>query len=76
MRYPNIKPETPEECESCGSNEATLERFESYGPGPQVSWLCPYCSRCHYKTYPMLSGVAGMLNHFEARIKALLQEQS
>ena len=60
--------EQPDECDNCGTARGNLRRYESYGPGFQVAWLCPYCE-------VILPGnltktLANMFNVLEARSKA------
>ena len=59
----------PEECDNCG-REAPLVRFEHYGPGHNVDWLCPYClcDFSHGKS-DVVKSIAAMLNVFENRIR-------
>ena len=35
--------EPPDECDRCSAADCVLQRYESYGPGYQVAWLCHYC---------------------------------
>jgi hypothetical protein len=44
VNHKNDRQDAPDECDNCGS-EVRLIRYESYGPGFQVSWLCHYCDR-------------------------------
>ena len=62
--------EMPEECDSCGS-KVNLKRFEHYGPGYNVDWLCHYCT-CDFSRgkNDVVKSVAAMLNVFEERIKS------
>ena len=59
----------PEECDSCGS-EAELTRYEHFGPGIQIDWLCPYCAVCFTDNTKITKSVASMLNLLEKRLKS------
>lgn len=65
-KHPNDRPEMPEECDECGMS-VELDKYESYGPGYQVDWLCKYCANSHDKK--TTQSMAAMFNVLEQALK-------
>ena len=61
------RPEQPEECDNCGS-DVELKRYEYYGPGHNVDWLCSYCANDYTHGDPVIKTIAAMFNNLEKRL--------
>ena len=66
----NDRQEMPDECDVCGSS-VPLERFQSFGPGHHVDWLCSYCANDFtHGQNSVVKSIAAMLNKLEERLKS------
>jgi hypothetical protein len=52
----------PTECDGCATEGVPLQRYSSYGPGHQVSWLCCYCCNDFSGGNDIVRSIAAMLH--------------
>ena len=67
---PDCRQDKPVECDNCANETLDLCRYESYGPGYQVDWLCDYCRNVFDKSSTHVKQMIQIAQVLERRLLA------